>query len=77
MNPDTSGPASPAITALKSAMPLCCAQTAVPPTNVNHGMVAPEVATIPVNATSRTVRPLEIRAINSPANGDHESAHAQ
>jgi len=47
MNPDTSGPALPAITALKSAIPLCCAQTAVPPTNVNHGIVAPEVATIP------------------------------
>ena len=59
MNPEASAPGGEsASTGPKSATPLCWARTAVPPPTVNHGMVAADVAKMPVNATFRSSKVL-------------------
>ena len=57
--------------------PLSSIHMVVPPKTTNHSTEIADGANITTVTNSRSVRPLEILAMNMPTNGDHEVHQAQ
>ena len=66
-------------TAVASPIPAACISSHSPllPNTVNQRNVKPDGTSNTPRINSRMVRPREMRAMNMPTNGDHDTHHAQ